>query len=101
MRRILRDILRPNTTRLSPTAIPRAWRSNVPRLREGRGLDAGMRDLRLNARVLGFNVDPAFGDALDALLTVDLLEIDPAILARYLGKPGAAAFTAFHQRRAA
>jgi hypothetical protein len=48
--------------------------------------------------VIGFNVDPAFGDALDALVTVDLTEVEPAIVNRYLGKRGAAAFAAYHRR---
>ena len=69
---------------------------------DGKGMPVLLRQyLRLNARVLGFNVDPAFADALDALITVDLTEIDPAILARYLGKQEAAAFATYHVRCAA
>jgi hypothetical protein len=45
--------------------------------------------LRLNAKLLGFNVDPAFGDALDALMMVDLADVEPAILQRYFGAQGA------------
>ena len=41
--------------------------------------------LQLNARVLGFNVDRAFGGALDVLMMVDLADVDPAILRRYFG----------------
>ena len=69
---------------------------------DGKGIPVLLRQyLRLHARVIGFNVDPTFGDALDALVTVDLTEVDTAILNRYLGKQGAAAFLAYHQRRAA
>jgi putative hemolysin len=50
--------------------------------------------LKLNARLLGFNVDPAFGDVLDALMLVDLTQVEPAILARYMGRVGAEAFFA-------
>jgi putative hemolysin len=50
--------------------------------------------LKLNARLLGFSVDPAFGDTLDALMMVDLAAVDPAILARYLGREGAHRFLA-------
>lgn len=39
--------------------------------------------LKLNARLLAFSVDPAFGDALDALMMVDLREVDVSILRRY------------------
>lgn len=46
--------------------------------------------LRLNAKLLAFNVDRAFGDALDALMMVDLADVDRAILTRYCGREGAA-----------
>jgi putative hemolysin len=69
---------------------------------DGKGVPVLLRQyLRLNARVIGFNVDPAFGDALDALVTVDLLNTDPAILARYMGKHGMLAFVEHHHQRAA
>lgn len=42
--------------------------------------------LKLNAKLIGFNVDRDFGDALDALMMVDLADVDPAILNRYLGR---------------
>jgi putative hemolysin len=48
--------------------------------------------LKLNARLLGFNTDPAFGDALDALMLVDLTQVSRAVLARYMGREGAEAF---------
>ena len=41
--------------------------------------------LKLNARLIGFNVDANFGDALDALMTVDLGRVSLPILTRYLG----------------
>jgi putative hemolysin len=60
---------------------------------DGKGIPVLLRQyLKLNARVLGFNVDPAFGDALDALIVVDLADVPPSILGRYLGKEGAALF---------
>jgi hypothetical protein len=52
--------------------------------------------LKLNARLVGFNVDPEFGDALDALMVVDLAAVDPAILARYFGRADAETFLAHH-----
>jgi putative hemolysin len=51
--------------------------------------------LKLNAQILGFNVDDAFSNVLDGLLRVDLLNVDKALLARYLGEKGAAGFLAF------
>jgi putative hemolysin len=53
---------------------------------DGKGMPVLLRQyLRLNAKLLGFNVDPAFGDALDALMMVDLADVDAAILKRYFG----------------
>jgi putative hemolysin len=48
--------------------------------------------LKLNARVIGFSVDPAFGNAVDALMAVDLAGCDPVLLARYLGPDVATQF---------
>jgi putative hemolysin len=42
--------------------------------------------LKLNAKLIGFNVDRDFGGALDALMMVDLADVEPAILSRYLGR---------------
>jgi putative hemolysin len=54
---------------------------------DGKGMPVLLRQyLRLNAKLLGFNVDPAFGHALDALMMVDLAHVSPAILTRYFGK---------------
>lgn len=57
--------------------------------------------LRLNARILAFNVDPDFGDALDGLVVIDLTRVQRPILDRYLGRGGAAAFLAAHGATAA
>ena len=53
--------------------------------------------LKLNAKLLGFSVDPAFGGVLDGLVVVDLLEVDRTLLARYLGRDAARAFVAAHE----
>src|SRR6185295_12499480 len=53
--------------------------------------------LKLNARLIGFNVDPNFGDALDALMMVDLAAVDRAILNRDFGGQEAAQFLARHR----
>jgi putative hemolysin len=58
---------------------------------DGKGVPVLLRQyLKLNARLLGFNVDPAFGDALDALMMVDLTKVDRVILNRYFGAQEAA-----------
>jgi hypothetical protein len=46
--------------------------------------------------VLGFNVDPNFRDALDALVLVDLTRTDPHLLSRYMGKDETEAFLRSH-----
>jgi putative hemolysin len=66
---------------------------------DGKGIPVLLRQyLKLNARLLGVNVDRDFGDAVDALMLVDLTTVSPSILQRYLGKHGSADFLAFHER---
>lgn len=66
-----------------------------------RGLPVLLRHyLRLNARLLGFSVDPAFGGVLDGLIVVDLLDVDPRLLERYLGADAARTMLAAHGRGA-
>ena len=48
--------------------------------------------LKLNAKLLGFTVDVSFGNVLDGLVLVDLDQVEPAILSRYMGKTEARAF---------
>jgi putative hemolysin len=57
--------------------------------------------LRLNAKLLAFNVDHEFNDALDALMVVDLTQVDRTILARYFGADGANRFRPVAARPAA
>ena len=53
--------------------------------------------LRLGGKLLGFNVDPQFANALDGLIVVDLTKTEPKLLERYLGKHEAAQFLALHR----
>jgi putative hemolysin len=50
--------------------------------------------LKLNAKLLGFSVDPSFGNVLDGLIVVDLADVDPAILSRYMGRVESRSFLA-------
>ncbi len=52
--------------------------------------------LKLGGRLLGFNRDPQFNDALDGLILVDLHQTPAAVLQRYLGAAGYEVF-ARHQ----
>lgn len=55
--------------------------------------------LRLGGQIMGFNIDPLFGDCLDGLIYVDLTKTDVRLLERYLGKSGAASFLQYHAER--
>jgi putative hemolysin len=69
----------------------------VHELEGGRGLPVLLRQyLKLNARLLGFSVDPAFANVLDGLVLVDLLTVKPALLQRFLGRDAAATIRSFH-----
>jgi putative hemolysin len=64
----------------------------------GEGIPVLLRQyLRLQATLIGFNIDPAFGDALDALMMVDLIRLPESLLRRYLDRDGAAAFLRWHR----
>ena len=63
-----------------------------------RGIPVLLRQyLRLNGKLLGFSVDPAFGRVLDGLIVVDLTTVGFALLAKYLGKEDAQRFLALHR----
>lgn len=53
--------------------------------------------LKLGGEIMGFNVDPAFGNVLDGLIMVDLTKTEPKMLERYLGKEGALSFLSYHR----
>jgi hypothetical protein len=57
--------------------------------------------MKLGGKFLGFNVDSKFSNVLDGLLLVDLREARPELLARYLGKEGAAEFLQRHAAQVA
>jgi putative hemolysin len=57
--------------------------------------------LKLNAQLIGFNIDPQFGHSLDALMVVDLATVDVRLLNRYLGAEAAAGFLAHQSSRPA
>jgi len=52
--------------------------------------------LKLNGRLIAFNVDEGFGGCLDGLIVVDLTKTDPKLLAAYMGEDGAKAFLDYH-----
>ncbi|MGR8920227.1 MAG: lysophospholipid acyltransferase family protein [Gammaproteobacteria bacterium] len=52
--------------------------------------------LKLNGRILGFNVDPDFNNAIDCLLWVDLTRTDASLLRKYMGREGVERFLRYH-----
>jgi hypothetical protein len=83
-----------------PRSVDEANRLVTKAESDGKGLPILLRQyLKLNARLIGFNVDPHFADALDALMMVDLTAVDSKILNRYLGRQEAAQFLARHRGR--
>ena len=53
--------------------------------------------LKLGGKLLGFNLDPEFSDALDGLIVVDLTKTEPRLLERYLGKAEAQEFLKYQK----
>lgn len=69
---------------------------------DGKGVPVLLRQyLKLGGRILGFNVDPDFNHAIDALLMVDLTRCEPRMLQRYMGKEETRAYLERHQPRPA
>jgi putative hemolysin len=52
--------------------------------------------LKLNGRLIAFNVDEGFGGCLDGLIVVDLTQTDHKLLAAYMGDEGARQFLEYH-----
>ena len=53
--------------------------------------------IKLGGQIVGFNVDPAFGNVLDGLIMVDLTQTEQKMLERYMSKDGAQRFLSYHQ----
>jgi putative hemolysin len=64
---------------------------------DGKGVPVLLRQyLELGGTVLGFSLDQDFADTLDGLIMVDLRAVEETVMARYMGKRGAATFRAYH-----
>ncbi|BCS90064.1 lysophospholipid acyltransferase family protein [Pseudodesulfovibrio sediminis] len=61
--------------------------------KDGRGIPVLLKQyLKLGGKIIGFNVDPDFGNCLDGLILVDLMQSDPKVLSRFMGKNGVEQF---------
>ncbi|MCS7296624.1 MAG: GNAT family N-acyltransferase [Bacteroidia bacterium] len=54
--------------------------------------------LKMGARIIAFNIDHSFNDALDILMVTDLLTVDPTLLQKYMGEEGYGRYLAHHGR---
>ena len=52
--------------------------------------------LNMGGKILEFNLDPQFSNAIDGLVFVDLLKADRRLLSRYMSREGLASFYAHH-----
>ncbi|WED22172.1 lysophospholipid acyltransferase family protein [Vibrio sp. JC009] len=69
----------------------------IARLDEGKGVPVLLRQyICLNGKLVCFNVDPAFNDALDGLIVVDLRKVPQKTLGRYMGVEQAGEYLQLH-----
>lgn len=69
----------------------------LTRMEEGKGLPVLLRQyLKMNGKLVCFNVDPAFNDTLDGLIVVDLRSVPLKTLVRYMGRSEAEAYLNHH-----
>jgi hypothetical protein len=69
--------------------------------KDGKGVPILLKQyLKLGGKLIGFNVDAKFSNALDGLIVVDLAAADPSLLERYMGRDGARKFLEHHRRKA-
>jgi putative hemolysin len=67
---------------------------------DGKGTPVLLRQyLKLGGRVLGFNIDPDFGNALDCLVLVDLRKTEPRVLQKYMSEEAWQSFCRNHPGR--
>jgi hypothetical protein len=70
----------------------------IARIDEGKGVPVLLRQyLGLNGKLVSFNVDPDFNNALDGLIMVDLKQVPVKTLARYMGADHAQRYLEYHQ----
>ncbi len=69
----------------------------IARIDKGKGVPVLLRQyLGLNGKLVCFNVDPAFNDALDGLIVVNLRKVPKKTLARYMGSEQAVKYLESH-----
>lgn len=70
----------------------------ISRIDEGKGVPVLLRQyLGLNGKLVSFNIDPDFNDALDGLIVVDLRQVPERTLGRYMGSEQAKYYLVSHE----
>lgn len=71
----------------------------LSRMEQGKGLPVLLRQyLKMNGKLVCFNVDPAFHDTLDGLIVVDLRKVPLKTLGKYMGRQEAEDYFLFHDK---
>ncbi|WP_117233777.1 lysophospholipid acyltransferase family protein [Vibrio maerlii] len=69
----------------------------ISRIDQGKTIPVLLKQyLGLNGKLVCFNVDPDFNNALDGLIVVDLRKVEPRTLAKYMGKEQAQNYLTKH-----
>jgi len=55
--------------------------------------------LKLNGQLMGFNVDPDFGNVLDGLILIDVPSIDERVMKKYLGEETGEVYLQYHREK--
>ncbi|MEL0611088.1 lysophospholipid acyltransferase family protein [Vibrio echinoideorum] len=72
----------------------------LARMEQGKGLPVLLRQyLGMNGKLVCFNVDPSFNDALDGLIVVNLKKVPLKTLGKYMGRELAQDYLEQHARR--
>ena len=72
----------------------------LARMEQGKGLPVLLRQyLGMNGKLVCFNVDPSFNDALDGLIVVNLKKVPLKTLGKYMGRKLAQDYLEQHARR--
>jgi putative hemolysin len=86
-----------NTSLLTALADIQLLSRVISRMDHGKGVPVLLRQyLALNGKLVCFNVDPAFNDALDGLIVVDLRKVPKKTLGRYMGAAQATEYLTQH-----
>ncbi|MFA0084156.1 lysophospholipid acyltransferase family protein [Vibrio sp. 10N.261.51.F12] len=86
-----------NTQLLSALADVQLLSRVISKLDNGKGVPVLLKQyLALNGKLVSFNIDPDFNNALDGLIVVDLRAVPDKSLARYMGKDKAQHYLTMH-----